>query len=578
MKKLLIIVLSTLLILSYSCKKDDNALKINASKIVINPTNLYMIEGGANKTATANILPIQAKDKSVKWSVENTEIATVDAQGVVTPLKIGSTNLIAKTHNNIKAICPIKITKEAVEIKEINIKEKSKTGISIVKGTSKTLNLIFTPENATDTDIYWESANEEIVSVEEGTITAIKEGKTVISAEADNGIKVKCLVIVTEKEVVATEINIDTKELTVLEGKKKVINANILPENTTNTALVWTSSDESIASVENTGQVTCHKGGTVDITATTANGLKATCKLNVKGLVWATSMEVIGKNVMEVEGEQTLDVRFTPEICDNRSFLFTSSNPEVATVDEKDHVIAIKAGQTTMTVTTHGDVTAKFVIIVTPPNPPFVYEGKSYKTVLINGVTWMSENFAYLPNVSNKKTVSEKEAHIYVYDYEGSDIAEAKETENYKTHGALYNYAAAVKYTPKGWHLPTHQEMKDLEKAFGMSEAELDDESYGGRGDIALKFKSPKEWKTPGTNETGLKILPAGTLSRDYINDGFKFSGQGKSAGIWTSTEGKSLKSYAYSREFEEYKKLKIVANDVQKQIGYSVRYVKDSE
>jgi len=576
MKKYILIAISLLLLLSSSCK-EDNELKLVTSKLVINPETINLVEGGTAITIKAYALPKNVGEVALTWTVEDPKIATVDDLGVVTPISIGSTTIKATTENNIEASCTVNVTKNIVEVTTLAINEASEEGINLVVDDSKTLTITITPSNATTTELTWKSSNENVATIEEGVITAIKAGKSTISATAENGVKVSCIVNVSDKEIKATSITISKERATIKEGETKVLNAEILPENTTNTKVIWTSSDEKIATVAKTGQVKAISGGEATITATSANGLTATCIITVDPIIWATSINVIGKSEMAIEGEQTLTVSFIPENAENEDFIFTSSKPEVASIDEDGHVIALTGGTTTISVSTDNNVSVDFDITVKKANPPLVYEGRTYKTVLIDGVTWMSENFAYLPAVTKLETRSTDDACAYVYDYDGDDVNAAKETDYYKTYGVLYNYAAAVAYCPKGWHLPTKEEWAALEKANGMTDAEIADDSYSGRGDISNKFKSTKLWSTPGTNDTGLDIIPAGYMNSGYGTRANKFTQKDSYAKVWTASTSESLRSYAYCRGFKDYDN-KIVANDGPKSNGLSVRYVKDSE
>ncbi|NLB63985.1 MAG: hypothetical protein GX801_07760 [Fibrobacter sp.] len=84
-----------------------------------------------------------------------------------------------------------------------------------------------------------------------------------------------------------------------------------------------------------------------------------------------------------------------------------------------------------------------------------------YKTVQIGNQTWMAENLRYLPSLNGTED-SEEDAKYYVYGYEGSDVDNAKNTDNYKTYGVLYNFVAAKVACPAGWHLPSNTEWNAL--------------------------------------------------------------------------------------------------------------------
>lgn len=74
--------------------------------------------------------------------------------------------------------------------------------------------------------------------------------------------------------------------------------------------------------------------------------------------------------------------------------------------------------------------------------------GVHYPVIKIGDQKWMAKNLAYLPSVSHPDTNSDTEKLYYVYGYEGTDVMEAKATENYGTYGVLYNWPAAGFTTP----------------------------------------------------------------------------------------------------------------------------------
>jgi uncharacterized protein (TIGR02145 family) len=89
-------------------------------------------------------------------------------------------------------------------------------------------------------------------------------------------------------------------------------------------------------------------------------------------------------------------------------------------------------------------------------------DGQKYHTIKIGDQVWMAENLAYIPSVYPSK----EQGGIWVYGYEGSDVNEAKATENFKTYGCLYDLGTASKkeICPPGWHLPTKEEFEILLK------------------------------------------------------------------------------------------------------------------
>ena len=162
-------------------------------------------------------------------------------------------------------------------------------------------------------------------------------------------------------------------------------------------------------------------------------------------------------------------------------------------------------------------------------------DGKYYKTVKIGKQTWMAENLTYLPSdVGSFET-----HHYYVYDYEGTNVSEAKATDNFKIYGVIYNWEAAKIACPPSWHLPSDEEWKTLEMYLGMSKSDANDTKMRGT-DEGNKLKSTTNWDTKrkstreisyGTNESGFNAFASG-----YRDENGSFWDLGFSTTFWSST------------------------------------------
>lgn len=107
-------------------------------------------------------------------------------------------------------------------------------------------------------------------------------------------------------------------------------------------------------------------------------------------------------------------------------------------------------------------------------------DGNSYQTVQIGYQCWMAENLKYLPSVYPPSENSQFSEYYYVYDYFGTDIEEAKSTENYSNYGVLYNFTAAITACPSGWQVPSDGKWKTLEMYVGMSQEAADNTGLRG--------------------------------------------------------------------------------------------------
>ncbi|MCX6224512.1 MAG: hypothetical protein NTV01_07130, partial [Bacteroidia bacterium] len=153
-------------------------------------------------------------------------------------------------------------------------------------------------------------------------------------------------------------------------------------------------------------------------------------------------------------------------------------------------------------------------------------DGHQYRRARIGDQVWMAENLAWLPAVYPSSSGSETEKRYYVYDYQGTNINEAKTSQNYSTYGVLYNWAAAMNggvssnlvpsgvqgACPAGWHLPSFAEFDIFQRYLG------------DNAGIRLRESGNTHWvgDNVATNEFGFTALPSGSR---YLEDGFQNKG-----------------------------------------------------
>jgi uncharacterized protein (TIGR02145 family) len=211
------------------------------------------------------------------------------------------------------------------------------------------------------------------------------------------------------------------------------------------------------------------------------------------------------------------------------------------------------------------------------------HEGYEYSTVLIGEQCWFSENCRYLPVVSttnyytSSDTSSDTDPYYYVYDYQGTDVQEAKATSNYETYGVLYNWTAVMTegICPSGWHIPSDGEWQTMEISLGMSEAEAASEGWRGT-DEGYQMKSTTGWDNSydgisgnGSNSSGLNILPGGSAGANFFNH------IGKHAFFYTTTAGVLYDFYSFGRHLD-YTMGQVTRNENGRSKGHSARCLQD--
>lgn len=162
----------------------------------------------------------------------------------------------------------------------------SPTSLSLVVGESSTLTATISPSNVTNGTVTWTSTNTSVATVDGfGTVTAKAAGTTTIKATTTDGtnLSASCSVTVTKAPILATSITISPSQLYMVEGDEAILNATVLPNNTDNPGVLWSSSNQNVATVNSSGKVTAKSEGTATITAKTVDGsnLTSTCQVTV---------------------------------------------------------------------------------------------------------------------------------------------------------------------------------------------------------------------------------------------------------------------------------------------------------
>ncbi|MCH5202891.1 MAG: Ig-like domain-containing protein, partial [Oscillospiraceae bacterium] len=175
-------------------------------------------------------------------------------------------------------LCEVVGTGAPIQVESVEIKNAVET---IKVGETTAFSAIVTPDNATESDVVWSSSDESVATVDvEGKITAVGPGTTTITAEADGKSATVSLTVL--QDVTAVSLNAKTKVLYT--GSTYQLKATVKPENASNKAIQWTSSNKNVATVSQTGKVTAKAKGTAVITATATDGsgVYGKCTITVK--------------------------------------------------------------------------------------------------------------------------------------------------------------------------------------------------------------------------------------------------------------------------------------------------------
>ena len=251
-----------------------------ASSISLDKTSISL-KATESETLKATILPATTTNQAVTWKSDNEAIATVDANGVVTAHEVGVATITATTTDgtNLSASCTVNVIHTQASSITLNMTEVSLKALETAE-----LSVEILPATTTNKVVTWKSDNEAIAKVDaNGVVTAIAVGETTITATTTDGSNLSAYCMVTVIPTLANSITLDKTEVSFKANETVTLTPTILPTTTTNTVVVWTTTDEKVAVVDANGVVTAIGVGEATITATTTDGsnLSASCAITV---------------------------------------------------------------------------------------------------------------------------------------------------------------------------------------------------------------------------------------------------------------------------------------------------------
>ena len=163
--------------------------------VTVDPVKAEVVEGNTVQLK-ATVSPADAAQE-VEWTSSDSDIATVDKNGLVTSIKPGTVYIVvrSKAYTDKQASCEV-IVKQDDKLKGIAFDASE---IQLETGQSRTLKVVFTPDYAANKNVSWSSSDPSVASVKDGNVTGVKEGKATITATSeDGGHKAECVVTVSK--------------------------------------------------------------------------------------------------------------------------------------------------------------------------------------------------------------------------------------------------------------------------------------------------------------------------------------------------------------------------------------------
>ncbi|MDR1880022.1 MAG: Ig-like domain-containing protein [Tannerellaceae bacterium] len=343
-------------------KKEVGVTITRALESIAFDSRAKTLKRGSLDTLQVTFTPANATNREVSWKTTDYGVANVSSAGVVTARAVGEAKIIAiAKEGEWTDTCTVTVVDEPLAGIALN-----KPSTEVYLNRRDTLFVQYTPFDASNKTVTWKADPTGVVQLSSNSdrliITGVKLGTTTLTAtSADGGFTAECQVNVTFNPAAQLTLNTNTVELNVPNSAS--LTATFLPANASNRDIAWFSANPDIAKVSASGYVTAVAKGETQIIAQSKDNASLVAAATVKvGFVPVTGL-VLGeteKTVALPKRIYSLPATVTPSDASDKQVVWTSSDEELATVNQYGSVSLLKPGSVTIAgVTGDGGFTAE---------------------------------------------------------------------------------------------------------------------------------------------------------------------------------------------------------------------------
>ena len=364
------------------------AIPVYALQVIPSEWEMYP---GDQKLLGVIFFPDSATNKGLAWASNNTAVATVDANGLVTAVATGYAEITATAADNPAktSTCGIAVlmgVSLGIEVDGVDLLSPAMGNLAA--GQSRKFLAEIVPPNAEDQEVWWETSNSAVATVgPDGLVTIVGPGTATITVHTHDGDYTDSVTFTVPggggggggtTNVPVVRVDLTQTSASIQEGQTFALFYNLYPSNATNKKIVWTNSSPDILSFavlsEDVGLggilVKGIHAGQSRITVTTQDGQKtASCLFTVGpggNLIPVTSVSVSPTTLALATGEsKQLTATVLPADATNKNVIWRSSNPLIAIVSANGTVSGVSGGTVTITAVTEDSArTATSTVVV----------------------------------------------------------------------------------------------------------------------------------------------------------------------------------------------------------------------
>ena len=310
------------------------------------------------------VIPSNATEKGYTWRSDNPAVAEVSETGEVVARSVGTCQLIAHTSeagSSVEGVCHLTVIAAETPVVKVSAITLAASQPSLTVGERVLFSAMVLPTTATEKGVTWHSSNETVAEVSpSGEVTGKGVGTCRIIAhttEQGSSIEGVCQISVRPRRVPVERLVVTPQATTLSVAEKLTLKAMVLPRSATEKGVTWHSSDETVATVDATGNVTAKALGTCQLIAQSneaGSAVEGVCHLTVSASVVkvSTITLVAPHSSLEVDERMTLTATIVPDNASEKGVTWHTSDEAVASIDATGEVTGKAAGTCTLTATT----------------------------------------------------------------------------------------------------------------------------------------------------------------------------------------------------------------------------------
>ncbi len=311
-------------------------------------THELTVDKGFDQTLTATILPEETLNKTVMWTSSDTNVVTVN-NGVVSGVSAGTATITATPQfnpNSVYDTCTVTVN---VPVTGITLTPET---AAVIVNDERTLTPEVLPADTNLGALVWNSSDTSVATVDNGVVNAVGPGTAVISVSPlynPNLVTDSCTFTVSR---LTTSVEVTPATGSIEVGQTSALTATVFPADASNKNVVWSSADTSIATVDEDGVVTGVGPGVVNITAVTESGaFQDSCQITVIRRVTGINITLATASI-DTGNTNALVCTVNPTDASNKKIIWSTSDPNIATVNSNGVVTGTGPGNATIYATT----------------------------------------------------------------------------------------------------------------------------------------------------------------------------------------------------------------------------------